>query len=200
MTGSNDNPRTGKRLDTWKEIGGFFGRDERTVKRWEMTRKLPVHRVPGGGRANVYAYEDELAEWLRSSDAQVDERGESTVESDRKSGTDEPRLAEAGSVQEENGGDASVDGSEHRSDRHSENRSWGKSALILAALIVVVGGGLLIYRSRESVVSGGMPPGKPGGHQVAPESEELYLKGIYYWHNRTPESLNQAVDYFTQAI
>jgi tetratricopeptide (TPR) repeat protein len=35
---------------------------------------------------------------------------------------------------------------------------------------------------------------------VAPESEELYLKGIYYWHNRTPESLNQAVDYFTQAI
>ena len=24
-----------RRLDTWKEIGAFFGRDERTVKRWE---------------------------------------------------------------------------------------------------------------------------------------------------------------------
>ena len=45
-----------------------------------------------------------------------------------------------------------------------------------------------------------MTPVKAGAHQVAPESEELYLKGIYYWHNRTPESLNQAVDYFTQAI
>ena len=30
--------------------------------------------------------------------------------------------------------------------------------------------------------------------------QELYLRGKYYWNKRTPESLNQAVDYFTQAI
>ncbi len=32
------------------------------------------------------------------------------------------------------------------------------------------------------------------------EAEELYLKGRYYWNKRTPESLNLAVDAFTQAI
>jgi tetratricopeptide (TPR) repeat protein len=54
----------GKRLDTWKEIGAFLGRDERTAKRWEKERGLPVHRVPGVGRANVFAYTDELSRWL----------------------------------------------------------------------------------------------------------------------------------------
>ena len=43
-----------------------------------------MHRVPGGGRAND-AYEGELAEWLRSNDAQEEtEREESTpVEPDK---------------------------------------------------------------------------------------------------------------------
>jgi Tfp pilus assembly protein PilF len=37
-------------------------------------------------------------------------------------------------------------------------------------------------------------------HIPDPEAEQLYLKGIYYWQKRTPESLNRAVDYFTQAV
>jgi tetratricopeptide (TPR) repeat protein len=32
------------------------------------------------------------------------------------------------------------------------------------------------------------------------EAEEFYLKGRYYWEKRTPDSLNKAVDSFTQAI
>ena len=56
-----------QRLDSWKEIGHYFGRDERTVKRWERERGLPVHRVPGSGRGRVYAYPPELAEWLQST-------------------------------------------------------------------------------------------------------------------------------------
>ena len=39
-----------RRLDSWKEIAAFFDRDERTVKRWEKERGLPVHRTPGGSR------------------------------------------------------------------------------------------------------------------------------------------------------
>ena len=39
------------RLRSWKEIASYFGADERTVKRWEVSRGLPVHRVPGGARA-----------------------------------------------------------------------------------------------------------------------------------------------------
>lgn len=190
MTGSNDNPRNGKRLDTWKEIGGFFGRDERTVKRWEMTRKLPVHRVPGGGRANVYAYEGELTEWLRSNDAQVDsEQVEVAAESNGGAGTVEAELEEASKGASESGGFGS-----------EEKRSWGGSGLILALLVIVaIVAGLLIYKGRDWL-SSGSGGATSGAHKVAPESEQLYLKGIYYWHNRTPESLTQAVDYFTQAI
>jgi len=52
------------RLTTWKQIASFVGRDERTVKRWEETRGLPVRRLPGNGRASVFAYEHELQAWL----------------------------------------------------------------------------------------------------------------------------------------
>ena len=38
-------------------------------------------------------------------------------------------------------------------------------------------------------------------HQPANrEAEDFYLKGRFYWNKRTPESLNQAVDAFNQAI
>lgn len=60
-----------RRLNTWKEIASFFECDERTVKRWETTRGLPVHRVPNGIRSTVFAYENELRAWLNSrEDAQ----------------------------------------------------------------------------------------------------------------------------------
>src|SRR5688500_17146460 len=52
------------RLKSWKEIAAFFGTDERTVRRWEQ-RGLPVYRVPGGGRATVYAERAEVQAWLQ---------------------------------------------------------------------------------------------------------------------------------------
>jgi TolB-like protein/Tfp pilus assembly protein PilF len=63
---------SGKRLDSWKEIAGFLGRAERTVKRWETERGLPVRRVPGGGRSAVFAYTDELADWLKGRLPELD--------------------------------------------------------------------------------------------------------------------------------
>ena len=33
-----------------------------------------------------------------------------------------------------------------------------------------------------------------------PEAYQLYLKGLYYWEKRTPETLDKARDYFNQAI
>jgi hypothetical protein len=58
-------PLARKRLDSWKEIAVFFARAERTVKRWEAERGLPVHRVPGKSRSAVFAYSDELSDWLK---------------------------------------------------------------------------------------------------------------------------------------
>jgi len=74
---ANPDPASGKRLDSWKEIAAFLGRAERTVKRWETERGLPVHRVPGGGRSAVFAYAGELAEWLKgkSNELETDDPG-----------------------------------------------------------------------------------------------------------------------------
>jgi hypothetical protein len=58
------NPSTGrKRLDSWKEIAAFFGRDERTVNRWEKELGLPAYRLPGT-KGRVYAFSGELSAWL----------------------------------------------------------------------------------------------------------------------------------------
>jgi TolB-like protein/Tfp pilus assembly protein PilF len=69
---ANPDPLAGKRLDSWKEIASFFGRAERTVKRWETERGLPVHRVPGGGRSAVFAYSNELVDWLKGRRHELD--------------------------------------------------------------------------------------------------------------------------------
>lgn len=53
-----------QRLDGWKSIASFLGRDERTAKRWEASRGLPVHRVPGGNGGSVFATVEELGAWL----------------------------------------------------------------------------------------------------------------------------------------
>ncbi len=68
-SGGSRSPAGDGRLRSWKEIASYFGADERTVKRWEVSRGLPVHRVPGEARAPVYAYEAELAAWLKSGQA-----------------------------------------------------------------------------------------------------------------------------------
>jgi Tfp pilus assembly protein PilF len=45
------------------------------------------------------------------------------------------------------------------------------------------------------------PAGTGTLHQAANhEAEDFYLKGRFYWNKRTPESLNQALEAFTQAI
>jgi Tfp pilus assembly protein PilF len=58
--------KSGGRLKSWKEVAAFFGTDERTARRWEE-RGLPIHRVPGGARATVYADVAELEAWLRGA-------------------------------------------------------------------------------------------------------------------------------------
>jgi hypothetical protein len=52
------------RLNSWKEIAAYIGRDVRTALRWHKDRGLPVHRVPGGQGRSVFAYPHELDIWL----------------------------------------------------------------------------------------------------------------------------------------
>jgi len=71
---------TARKLESWKEIASHIGRTERTAKRWEQLRGLPVHRVPGGGRQVVFAYALELDAWLLSDSTTIAEDDDSTRE------------------------------------------------------------------------------------------------------------------------
>lgn len=70
MTSGDASDRAGEAamLKGWKEIARFFGKDERTVKRWAATRSLPVHR-PAGRSSTVFADPGQLRIWIREQEA-----------------------------------------------------------------------------------------------------------------------------------
>jgi len=80
--------------------------------------------------------------------------------------------------------------------------SWRKLVFALPALAVLFA--VWIFRPfyRETKASANLSqPHSQGLHRPANrEAEDLYLKGRFYWNKRTPESLNQALEAFTQAI
>jgi tetratricopeptide (TPR) repeat protein len=216
MVGSNASTSR-RRLDSWKEIASFFGRDERTVNRWEKELGLPVHRLPGT-KGRVYAFADELSAWLatpRNDGAALPEQkppspsdpemsnGRFTViiggnpSSDIASPADAPAPAEPFSMQR-------------------SSLPYGRSGWLLAAVVVMlIGLALVLFRHPSAGIdsdkdgrsnAGSNPQGttravvQASSHAHNPEAEQLYLRGRYYWNKRTPDDLNKAVDYFVQAI
>ncbi len=59
--------------------------------------------------------------------------------------------------------------------------------------------GAISARLRERL-SGEVQKQAAKGGTSDPEAYQLYLKGLYYWEKRTPETLDKARDYFNQAI
>ncbi|HKV62793.1 MAG TPA: hypothetical protein VJO16_12815 [Candidatus Acidoferrum sp.] len=53
----------GRRLESWKEVAAYLGRDVTTVRRWEKREGLPVHRLHHSRQGSVYAYTAELEAW-----------------------------------------------------------------------------------------------------------------------------------------
>src|SRR5258708_2747081 len=53
----------GRRLESWKEIAAYLGRDVTTVRRWEKREGLPVRRLHHSRLGSVYAYAAELDAW-----------------------------------------------------------------------------------------------------------------------------------------
>src|SRR5580692_1516160 len=129
--GKRQDRRTDQRLDTWKEIGAFFGRDERTVKRWEDQRGLPVHRVPGSGRGSVYAYTSELSEWLKTAETRV---SVTTTVDDPPSSSEIPAVADAATALNSI---SSADTAALNTPTETEN-TGGKTWLYVAAVVAAV--------------------------------------------------------------
>jgi tetratricopeptide (TPR) repeat protein len=169
----------GRRIDSWKEIAAFFGRDERTVRRWEKERSLPIHRIPGE-RGGVFAYTDELTRWLNStSEAEV--------------------LADASGPAAPEPAPSPSEAPPPRNPPGSRRFRPLPLALSVAALLLLAWAG---YRRHSSAhpPRPGAPAAQTSAHVPDPQAEEFYLKGRYYWNRRTEGSLNLAVDAFTQAV
>jgi hypothetical protein len=60
-----DNAPQRHALQSWKEIATFLGVTVRSVQRWE-SGGLPVYRQGDGRKARVFAYPDELKQWLEA--------------------------------------------------------------------------------------------------------------------------------------
>src|SRR5262245_41755625 len=74
------------RLDSWKAIAQYLGRDVTTVRRWEKREGLPVHRHLHDKLGSVYAYSDEIDAWserrsirAEPADSVVTERPQTSV-------------------------------------------------------------------------------------------------------------------------
>lgn len=65
ITRAGLNPQ-GDRLDSWKELAVYLGREVRTVQRWEKSEGLPVRRHDHTKAASVYAFKSEIDAWLQS--------------------------------------------------------------------------------------------------------------------------------------
>jgi hypothetical protein len=56
----------GNRLDSWKEIAVYLGREVRTVQRWEKREHLPVHRHLHSKIGSIFAFKHEIDSWRKS--------------------------------------------------------------------------------------------------------------------------------------
>ena len=190
-----------KRLDSWKEIAAFFGRDERTVKRWEKERGLPVYRVPGSARGGVFAYAEELEEWLNAPNHARDVAEPAAENPSGRASVGERRdgsyPAESLTIKVADSVPSAVTATDFHPPPTLSRMAAAKSFLWLLPLAVIVGSFLIFsFGHREPRFKNALA----APHAADAESQDLYLKGRYYFEKRTPDDLNKAVDFFTQAI
>jgi DNA-binding winged helix-turn-helix (wHTH) protein/Tfp pilus assembly protein PilF len=77
--------------------------------------------------------------------------------------------------------------------------AWRKLEYAALALALPLLAGILLF-GFHGIRAAGNSPHPAGLHPTNQEAKDLYLQGRYYWNKRTPDDLQKAVDYFTQAI
>ncbi len=191
MTGP-DEGKTERRLESWKEIAGFFDRDEKTVRRWEKDLGLPVHRLPGVSKGRVYAFAHELKEWSnRPRESKLEVAAESFTET---IASPLPVVVPAAPSL------SPMPTGPSGNLRPVRVASIAVLAVILTVL--AIGFGFPNRRFALASLRLGSPATVQDGvpHRPNPEAEKLYLEGRYYWNERTAAGLTRAVEDFTQAI
>jgi tetratricopeptide (TPR) repeat protein len=201
----SENTESRGTLVSWKEIAVFLNHSESTVKRWERDRGLPVHRIPGGDRGGVFAYSDELTDWLKGKNLES-ESGGLTTGVQPTAGLIETVAASEGEVEWLRG---------ETDSRRSRLGIARQVRLAVIGMVALAGAGVYAnfahplgnWIQRRLPAIAGIGPVSPNRQEVTPVSDaekrvahDLYLKGRFEWNRRTPDSLNRALDDFTQAI
>jgi len=75
-------PLPERKLEGWKEISNYLGRDKRTVQRWEKTESLPIRRHEHEKKSTVYAYPGELDEWRKNRQPKDDPEADRAFQPD----------------------------------------------------------------------------------------------------------------------
>ncbi|HEV2474642.1 MAG TPA: hypothetical protein VGS41_18345, partial [Chthonomonadales bacterium] len=188
----SDVPPSDKALVSWKEIAAFLGRAERTVKRWECERGLPVHRVPGGERGGVFAYSSELNAWLlgRQAKEALQDTDSEEVELHKAEERTSPCVTEIKTPAQPTS-----------SARAVRRNHWFVWVAVPTAFLAWVTSSLYVSAhhqppSGDSALHGSLIR----SHIPSPRAEQLYLQGRYEWSQRTEDGLAKSVDSYTRAI
>lgn len=172
MHSVGDPQAANRRLGSWKEIALFFASDERTVRRWEKERGLPIHRVPGGSGTKVFAYTTELGQWLKRPGAGNETRTEPVA-------TRAPRGL-------------------HRLSPRNVGAIVAAAAFGVVLAFALVERYSPVTAGREPTAARVSTSDDTANRNV--EAVAFYRAGLYQWQTRTPVGLTAAVDDFTQAI
>jgi tetratricopeptide (TPR) repeat protein len=188
------------RLDSWKEIAVYLGKGERTAKRWESERSLPVHRLPGGGRGSVLAFTAELDAWLISAKTEkldLDDEANGAIEAGREAEAGEPAF----SLSQDEAQLAPESRAASSAARKAHGSAWHIPVFILLPAGLALAAVFLVHLRIAGAPTPSQQPARPASSEVEKRlAHELYLKGRFEWSQRTPESLNRALDDFTQAL
>ena len=203
------------RIQGWRAIADFLTRDERTAKRWEKQRGLPVHRIPGQGRANVYGYRSELEAWLRGERPTVaalalpEEITGAEVQTRFLDGREDVT-----EVEEDVSGDFSRGVNQREPSRAGDlclpERATFRPSQHVSLLVSAFGLMLLLSATAIRFFHVGPLESIMFASEARPSAltsqdqdravEEMYLRGVYLCEQRSPAALSAAKDLFEQAI
>ena len=183
---------TGRRLIGWKAIGQFLACTERTARRWEASRGLPVHRLPGGSRSSVWAHPDELTAWLRALPSEVQQSLREEASTDAASAPPAPADSPAPQA-------ASFDLRPAPSAPRPAAAARISPSRLTAALLIgaVAVAGIGVWRSSAPVghVTSKMTPGP---YDDNPSAREMYMTARLELSTRSADGLEAAERGFEQ--
>jgi tetratricopeptide (TPR) repeat protein len=200
--GSGSSDGSGRRLIGWKAIGQFLGCTERTARRWETERALPVHRIPGSGRRSVWVHAEELSAWLNTlpADAKASLRAEQELEQQARP---HPDPVEESPAQAAAAPDAAVPDPQPpvpalRPATPPAGRwaSWRVSAV--AAGVLLLGAAAWVYFTRGATGSG--PQSAGTGYEDNPAALATYMNARFELSTRSADGLGSAERGFRQLV